>query len=757
MGGKLFKQTTYDGWWTNRPTFARFSCEDSLSGCKDENRFSSVSPLVYGATSVNVTFWDNVDNKGTLSCSLGANFKPFKYDPVKPDVFASMKPSAGEGKSSPDTGVDIIGGTSSGNVVNEFSGIFSVTLNASDDDKNLTNSVGISGVKKIRFESILKKDDFGVEIANGYKACSREKEYWENQFETTKQETTETVTCDYKKAWTYSFKIIVTDHAGNEVIKEKNIRIVPNNNVTAAINSSIVRDKDNNDISSRGVYANNSDYYQYAIALKDSYGNPIHKKVYRITTPKDIVLKSDNASSGNAIYMHTRRLGRSLVNPYTYNNPHTGVLNEHGFLQSFKLTSYAPGKFSEKFDIKIPTWDKTYNNTTTTPTKSVAFSGNSEKIFLPLYKADMRFANGESEVIFGQEQSLEFLIERTPNIVSQPENVKTNAFYNVKTNDGKQWIMKYTSEPLQDISTNPQVLSRNFIGVLTSTIKEKPDIFATPRIYYTLNGKEVEYNIGKDYTVPVGPLSLNGGEVNSIYIAGQEQSANSGKKVVTNTVAMGRTSWNTVRDLIVREVANLTRNRSANDGKNISGVKYVSGDRTLSGDPDFTTLIVEDGNVTFDNNFNTQKKNIAIILINKTDSSKGNIYIKPNVAFISALIFADGSIESIDDSGNIFGQSNSERGRTLNKQIVFHGGLFTRNTVGGAVMNDSGKFTLPGGETTTDIHQAVRYDLSFLRMRSWGKDDASHTKNYNQGRSESVVIFPNNEALQDPPPGFKIQ
>lgn len=39
---------------------------------------------------------------------------------------------------------------------------------------------------------------------------------------------------------------------------------------------------------------------------------------------------------------------------------------------------------------------------------------------------------------------------------------------------------------------------------------------------------------------------------------------------------------------------------------------------------------------------------------------------------------------------------------------------------------------LPGGVPTSNIQEAIRYDLSFLRMRSGGKDDTAWTKNYNE-------------------------
>lgn len=95
----------------------------------------------------------------------------------------------------------------------------------------------------------------------------------------------------------------------------------------------------------------------------------------------------------------------------------------------------------------------------------------------------------------------------------------------------------------------------------------------------------------------------------------------------------------------------------------------------------------------------------------------------------------------------------------LENQIVFHGGIYSQNTVGGAVLaqdktDSKGRYILPGGNRTNDLDKAVRYDLSFLRMKSFKKDQDTWTKKYNAGRDEAVVILLNQDTIQSPPPGF---
>jgi hypothetical protein len=163
-----------------------------------------------------------------------------------------------------------------------------------------------------------------------------------------------------------------------------------------------------------------------------------------------------------------------------------------------------------------------------------------------------------------------------------------------------------------------------------------------------------------------------------------------------------------------------------------------------------------DGNVTISDDLNLEKKDFGIILLRSdvSNTNIGNIYIKPNVSIIDATIYADGSIESVDESGKSFIESNTARGDILDRQLIFVGGLYTKNTVGGATLgNSSSLYILPGGKTTNSIHEAVRYDLSFLRMNNTGWDTVPQ-KNWNISHDESVVVLKNTNLIRNPLPLF---
>ena len=110
--------------------------------------------------------------------------------------------------------------------------------------------------------------------------------------------------------------------------------------------------------------------------------------------------------------------------------------------------------------------------------------------------------------------------------------------------------------------------------------------------------------------------------------------------------------------------------------KIINGIKYIEGDYTITdaeaNSRDWETLIVIDGNVIFQTDkFNaTEDKAAIIVLKSDLNNSKGNIFIKPNVVYISSLLYVDGSIESVDTNGDEFTSMSSVRSNMLNKQLV---------------------------------------------------------------------------------------
>lgn len=150
------------------------------------------------------------------------------------------------------------------------------------------------------------------------------------------------------------------------------------------------------------------------------------------------------------------------------------------------------------------------------------------------------------------------------------------------------------------------------------------------------------------------------------------------------------------------------------------------------------TIIIKGYSLFIDEDIETP---VSLAVLQADDKTRKDVRIAPDVVKIAANIFVDGSIISVKSDDTEFGQSNTDRVLMLQKQIVFLGKIFSQNTVGGAVLGpERTDYVLPTlfpQKTTRNIDEAVKYDLSFLRMNNAGAGDNS----FNKSREEAVVIL----------------
>ncbi len=267
-------------------------------------------------------------------------------------------------------------------------------------------------------------------------------------------------------------------------------------------------------------------------------------------------------------------------------------------------------------------------------------------------------------------------------------------------------------------------------------------------------------------------LVYGSGVLNRIYIQGNKRST--GKEwYIDDSLSIGSLNSADTRNAVHKNVALLLRwGRTPGI---INRVKYITTDTTSSALQnatdwnDWDTLIIQWGNLTIDNDFNsgatfqdTLHKGVIVLSKDDTSDSATNgwfIYIKKEPRFIGASLFADQSIFSVHDlpAGGVapYSTSDSDRTKNLDKQLVFYGTIFSKNTVGGAVRtNSAGNYILPWKNKTTDttevsLNEAVKYDLSFLRM-----DHKEMNPTLNGGHEEFVVILSDPRNTTEWLPGF---
>ena len=194
------------------------------------------------------------------------------------------------------------------------------------------------------------------------------------------------------------------------------------------------------------------------------------------------------------------------------------------------------------------------------------------------------------------------------------------------------------------------------------------------------------------------------------------------------------------------------------------------------------TIVIEDGNLLIggDIEYAGPTDSLGVILINSNIGEKpktGNIFINNEVKKFVGTYFADGSLTSTEATGvptSIPDIKKDELGgidyidrdaagleNVLKKQLLLEGTLFTKNTLGGAMLGD-GNLRNPWGEEPI-LDEAQKYDLHFVRRYSPllftdQNEKLEHCVNISETQCDpegsSFLIRPDNRVQFFPPPGF---
>lgn len=197
---------------------------------------------------------------------------------------------------------------------------------------------------------------------------------------------------------------------------------------------------------------------------------------------------------------------------------------------------------------------------------------------------------------------------------------------------------------------------------------------------------------------------------------------------------------------------------SMNSWDVINWVKYVEWNIEISWNISYETLVVKNWNVTITDNLNTSWNKLWIIVLKdwyNTDidfSNWGNIYINSNVTYINALIYSDWGIISSDYIWNPFLTDSTERTAELSKQLILKWSIFSRNTVGWAILSGD-YYLLPGWSKTTDFNKAMLYDLNYIRRgNNWCKD--TNSNGVCDDFSDAFIVTYNSDIHNNPPKLF---
>ena len=240
-----------------------------------------------------------------------------------------------------------------------------------------------------------------------------------------------------------------------------------------------------------------------------------------------------------------------------------------------------------------------------------------------------------------------------------------------------------------------------------------------------------------------------GGSVNTDTIRRTVQ-ANLKKYVLGKTVNSSASAC-TVSSVENRTVAGCTSDKSYKfDVKNESVLYFKRSNVIMSDSAEWTKtkiIIADGGNIFIDKDLYTAdmtNKRLYLVAFRNHDQTvaqAGNIYIHPDVKNIDAVIVADGAVYSYSGdktaaginstTGQPIWSSYSQMITVLKNQFLLRGGIYSRNTIGGADMDTpkSGKigeaktFLLLGGGDTVEIADRIKAqveDLNYLRFLRMG-------------------------------------
>jgi len=301
--------------------------------------------------------------------------------------------------------------------------------------------------------------------------------------------------------------------------------------------------------------------------------------------------------------------------------------------------------------------------------------------------------------------------------------------------------IKTMSTPKYSASSN----SVTFSGIISSPNFMPPWLKVASAITsYTLGERKVKYLLTwGEKPNDATPITIVWA-VSGIRVIGgsQWQGKSEFTSVEENMSDLGASEFRTlVRKNAYQAVASMT------NGQIVNGIKYVEGDASIGwAITGYETLVVKDGNVTITSDLNPANTSFGIIVIKDNYSlttgysGDGNVYVKPNVTKVNAIIYADGAMVAVDTTGKPFATINKARFNALTNQLWMNGSLFTRNTIGGTFSYPD--FKLPWGEITKDFTKAIQYDLNYLRS---GNDGAMTSY-------KEPFVIKYNPALQSNPP-----
>lgn len=510
-----------------------------------------------------------------------------------------------------------------------------------------------------------------------------------------------------EKTWNKKLIIEATDKYGNMNTKEVTFIVVPWD-----------LDQNKSSISLIWIdwskFADNNDFYEYKLILRDAYSNPIYSKRVDLLNQDCWIIPWCKKITTNMV----NNSWNSSLKEYNYSD-----LTSLGWEITFRLKSLAPWLFTERFFIEMNKWDNNYIDNLFT--QNIFLRTNNTNSFKKPFKADLQvsdddWASWNWNLSFWTALKYRLNISR---LTSLNTYIINNFRPYIKVTNPANYSFSISgaidnlnsSIPTFEATLNTSLSWTSINSDLGVKIDPNPivsDVLWWENISYYLTKSETDYTT-------LNPLQIwNSNDFLWVKVIWNLQWQWK-QEITWQEANFSDLSKQTIRTSIRKNAYKYIS--SMTSGTIVNRVKYVEWDISISWNLlNYETLIVKNWNVIITWNLNPNKNKLWIIVIKDWYNvendyvNKWNVYVKPNVTEINALIYADWALISSDNSWSAYVANTTSRTFELNKQLILNWSLFTKNTIWWAILS-WWDYKLPWWKSINNFDKAMIYDLNYIR------------------------------------------
>ena len=528
----------------------------------------------------------------------------------------------------------------------------------------------------------------------------------------------------FRQSREIELEISTTDKYNNNSIRTINFTVHPD--VLDLTQTSIVSDEYST------KYANNTEFYTYTLTLRDQFQNPITWK-----TITNLRHDCSNYTGCSEILNNVNSNPATWVKSLRVSN--VSWSSDDNWEITFQLRSRAPWVFTNVFSFNLPDWNDSYQNIW--PAIKRYVSSDDTNSFNRLFTWTLEVSDDDwvtwlALPSYGTELDYRLNILSPFWISHLPTNV-TSFTQSIRAYDEETSFVEGISAISWLATKNPTFKARiNTSGTA--------DEFWTPWVKLSNQSNQsdvlISYNIGTNVITTYLSQNDSANDRTPISVVNESDDIFIWVKVIW----LLQWLWNTVitwqdeniSNIATSELRNqirrnaVTQTRWMQNWQIINWVKYITWDITLSWEISwYETLVVSWWNVIINGDINTNQNTLWIIVLSDNYNpeiwykNQWNVYITPNVSTIYAAIYADGALVSVNSSWVPYISDSAARNNDLRNQLYLKGSLFTRNTIGGWIINNW-MYTLPWWSTIEanddNFIHALSYDLNYIRR--WRND-----------------------------------